>query len=154
TAANLATAGRIPAGNIGQLTFTPAQDINDTNTTSPSFTFKLQDNGGTATVTAADGSSGTGQDTSLLDNTMTISVTSLNDAPVGKAGTVTTIEDSTYTFLTGDFVATNANGTINGSVFDPKDFNATTQTFNAFAGVRITILPNNGQLLLNGNGVA
>ena len=70
---------------------------------------------------------------------MTVSVTSVNDAPVGKAnGTVTTVEDFSYTFSTTDFASAT------GSVFDPKDNPA-----NALAGVRITTLPNNGQLLLN-----
>src|SRR5205814_558941 len=107
TSANLATLGQVPAGNVAQVTFTPATDANDANAAQPSFTFKVQDDGGTVNAVPA----GTPIDTSLLDNTITVSVTSVNDFPVGKVSTVTTVEDFNYTFGTADFVALKGDGT-------------------------------------------
>ena len=44
-----------------------------------------------------------GIDMSLTPNTITISVTSVNDPPFGPDTTVTTLEDKTYTFAGSDF---------------------------------------------------
>ena len=120
------------AGNLAQLTFKPAADANDGNIAKPFFTFKVQDNGGTASG---------GVDTSLVANTMTLSVVSVNDAPNAPDKTVSTKEDNTYTFLTGDFFT--------AASFDTHDTPA-----NQFNGIRITTLPNAGTLTLNGQGVA
>ena len=54
----------------------------------------MQDNGGTANG---------GVDTDTNPKTMTLNVTSVNDAPVGTNNTVTTLEDKPYTFKTADF---------------------------------------------------
>ena len=59
-----------------------------------SFTFQVQDNGGTANG---------GVDLDASPNTMTVNVTAVNDAPAGTNNTVTTNEDTAYTFATADF---------------------------------------------------
>ena len=79
------TAGQsIPVANItaGNLVFTPA--LNASGTPYASFTFQVQDNGGTANG---------GVDLDPSANTMTINVTAVNDAPAGTNNTVTTPED-------------------------------------------------------------
>src|SRR5439155_835381 len=89
------TAGQfIPVADItgNKLTFVPSANANG----SPyaTFTFQVQDNGGTAN---------SGVDLDQSPNTITINVTSVNDAPAGTDKTVTTNEDTAYTFTTGDF---------------------------------------------------
>src|SRR5207249_10805861 len=83
-----------------------------------------------------------GQDTSLVANTITVSVTSVNDAPDGANKTVgvspLVLEDGTYTFQTADF-----------GFSDTHDSPA-----NVLAGVRITTLPNAGTLTLSGTTFA
>ncbi|HPM82692.1 MAG TPA: tandem-95 repeat protein, partial [Candidatus Anammoximicrobium sp.] len=69
--------------------------------------------------------------------TVTIPVTPVNDPPEGTDTTVTTAEDTAYTFATGDFGFT-----------DPDDIPA-----NAFNRVNITTLPGAGTLKLNGTAV-
>ena len=79
------TAGQfVPVADIsgGKLIFTPAANANGASYAS--FTFQVQDNGGTANG---------GSDTDPTPKTMTIDVTSVNDAPVGTSNTVTTLED-------------------------------------------------------------
>src|SRR5205823_6321370 len=77
------TAGQLPksisVGSIAQLTFTPALDKNDGNQARPTFTFKVQDNGGTFN---------NGVDTSFSNNTVSVSVTAVNDGPVAANKTV------------------------------------------------------------------
>ncbi|MEM7466855.1 MAG: Ig-like domain-containing protein, partial [Pseudomonadota bacterium] len=90
-----------------------------------SFTFQVQDDGGTANG---------GVDTDLAPNTMTIDVTPVNDEPAGADNTVTTLEDNDYAFITGDFGFTD---TIDGDSFD---------------AVVISTLPSNGTLYLDING--
>src|SRR6185436_5588559 len=68
--------------------------------------------------------------------TMTVNVTSVNDAPIGTNNTITTLEDTAYTFTTADFGFT-----------DPSD------TANALLNVRITTLPATGSLTLSGVAV-
>ena len=118
----------VPVADItgGLLTFTPAANANGL--ANSSFTFQVQDNGGTA-------NGGVNLDQS--PNTITFNVTSVNDAPVGTPGTVTTLEDTAYTFATSDFGFT-----------DPND----TPT-NALKAVEITTLPANGSLKDNGVAV-
>ncbi|RZL01887.1 MAG: DUF4347 domain-containing protein, partial [Rubrivivax sp.] len=123
------TAGQvISAANIasGLLKFTPAANASGTGYTS--FTFQVQDNGGTANG---------GVDLDVTPRTMTVDVTAVNDAPVGTNKTVTTNEDTAYTFTAADFGFT-----------DPSDSPA-----NALSGVRITTLPATGSLRLNGVAV-
>ena len=78
--------------NAGKLQFTPAPNANGAEYAS--FTFQIQDDGGTD-----DG----GVDLDSTPNTMSIDVTSVNDAPSGADHTVTTLEDTTYTFSAADF---------------------------------------------------
>ncbi len=61
---------------------------------------------------------------------MTVNVTSVNDAPAGTDNTVTTLEDTAYTFTAADFGFT-----------DPNDTPA-----NALLAVKITTLPGAGTL--------
>ena len=76
----------------GLLVFTPAANANGTGYAT--FTFQVQDDGGTA-------NGGVNLDQSA--NTMTINVTAVNDAPAGTDNTVTTLEDTAYIFTAADF---------------------------------------------------
>jgi hypothetical protein len=58
------------------------------------FTFQVQDNGGTASG---------GIDLDASPNTLTIDVAAVNDAPTGANNTITTPEDTLYTFAAADF---------------------------------------------------
>src|SRR5205085_10221299 len=98
----------------GHLKFTPVHNANGS--TYASFTFQVQDNGGTANG---------GVDLDASANTVAINVTSVNDAPAGADRTVTTLEDAAYTFSTGDFGFT-----------DPSDTAA-----NALLAVKVTTVP-------------
>src|SRR5438094_855045 len=69
---------------------------------------------------------------------MTINVTSVNDAPVGADTTVSTSEDTAYTFTAANFALT-----------DPNDSPA-----NNLLAVKITTLPSAGSGTLTDNGVA
>ena len=73
--------------NGGNLVFSPA--ANGNGAAYASFTFQVEDDGGTA-------NGGVDLDTSA--RTMTVNVTSVNDAPVGTNNTVTTLEDTAITF--------------------------------------------------------
>src|SRR4029079_16397017 len=66
-------------------------------------------------------------------NTLTINVTSVNDAPAGTDNTITTNEDTPYTLSAANFGFT-----------DPNDSPA-----NALLAVEITTLPSNGVLTLD-----
>src|SRR5204862_459694 len=78
--------------NAGLLKFSPATNANGAGYAS--FTFQVQDNGGTANG---------GGDVDPSANTITVNVTSVNDAPAGADKTVTTNEDTAYTFAATDF---------------------------------------------------
>ena len=108
------SAADIAAGN---LVFTPAANANGA--AYASFTFQVQDDGGTANG---------GVDLDPSANTLTINVTAVNDAPAGADKTVTTLEDTAYTFAAADFGFT-----------DPNDTPA-----NALLAVKITTLPGAG----------
>src|SRR5262249_18011798 len=71
-------------------------------------------------------------------STMAIDVTPVNDAPVGSDHTITTLEDTSYTFATADF-----------GFGDPSDNPA-----NNLSAVRITSLLGAGQLTLSGVAVS
>ena len=88
----------------------------------------MQDDGGTANG---------GVDLDPSPNTITINVTSVNDAPAGTNKTVTTLEDTAYTFTAADFGFT-----------DPSDSPA-----NTLLAVKITTLPAAGTLTNNGVAV-
>ena len=124
------TAGQtISAANItaGNLRFAPG--LNGAGASYASFTFQVQDNGGTASG---------GVDLDATPNTLTIAVTAVNDAPTGTDNAVTAPEDSPYTFVTADF-----------------GFNdASDSPGNALSGVRITTLPGAGTLVLSGAAVS
>src|SRR5439155_871116 len=120
--------GEVSAADIaaGKLTFSPAANGNGTPYTS--FTFQVRDNGGTANG---------GVDLDQSANTLTVDVTSVNDAPAGTTGSVTTNEDTEYTFGAADF-----------GFSDPNDTPA-----NSLAAVKITTLPATGTLKNNGVAV-
>jgi len=122
-AGQFVSAANISAGN---LRFTPAANAGGTGYAA--FTFQVQDNGGTT---------GGGVDLDVTARTMTVNVTALNDAPVGTSKTVTTNEDTAYTFTVADFGFT-----------DPNDTPA-----NTLASVKVTTLPGAGTLKNNGVNV-
>src|SRR6185436_343167 len=109
--------------NAGNLKFTPVANSNGNSYAS--FTFQVQDNGGTT---------GGGIDLDPTPNTITIDVTALNDSPAGTDKTVTTPEDSIYTFTAADF-----------GFSDPNDVPP-----NSLLAVKITTLPGAGSLALSG----
>src|SRR4029077_20332154 len=93
-----------------------------------SFTFQVQDDGGTASG---------GGDLDQSANTLTVNVASVNDAPAGTNNTVTTLEDTAYTFTASDF-----------GFSDLSDSPA-----NTLLAVKITTLPGAGTLTDNGTAV-
>src|SRR6185437_16679421 len=105
------------------LAFTPAANANGTGYAS--FTFQVQDTGGTANG---------GVDADPSANTITINVTSVNDAPSGADKTVSTNEDTAYAFTAGDFGFSDIDG-------------------NTLQAVKITTLPVAGTLTNNGVAV-
>ncbi len=105
----------IPAASLANLSFSPALNANGTGYAS--FTFQVQDNGGT---------SNGGLDLDQSPNTITLDVTPVNDAPIATAQSVTTEEDVaklitlTGTDIEGDaltysIVANPAHGSVSGS---------------------------------------
>ena len=112
--------------NAGNLKFTPAANANGAGYAS--FTFQVQDDGGTANG---------GGDLDSSARTMTVNVTSVNDAPIGTSKAVTTLEDTAYTFTAADFGFT-----------DPSD-----TPVNALLNVKITTVPGAGTLALSGVAV-
>src|SRR5207253_574642 len=90
--------------------------------------FQVQDDGGTTN---------TGIDLDPNPKTMTVNVTSVNDAPSGANKTVTTLEDTPYKFQVSDF-----------GFSDPNDSPA-----NNFLAVKLTTLPGAGTLTDNGSAV-
>jgi hypothetical protein len=110
----------------GLLKFTPA--LNANGTANASFTFQVQDNGGTAN---------SGIDLDQSANTLTVNVASVNDGPIGTSNSVTTSEETAYVFVVADFGFT-----------DPND-----SPTNSLAAVKITALPGAGSLSDNGTAV-
>src|SRR5439155_18620583 len=84
----------------GALKFVPVSNANDGNAAKPTFTFQVQDNGGVAN---------NGQDTDLSPNTITVSVTSVNDAPSSLDDTINLAPGSTDTFSVNNFAVIDAN---------------------------------------------
>ena len=107
----------------GHLVFTPATNANGAPYSS--FTFQVQDNGGTL-------NGGVNLDQSA--NTFTFDVTSVNDEPSGADAIRTILEDGSYTFAAADFTLTDANDS----------------PANTLAAVQITTLPSGGTLQLSG----
>lgn len=112
--------------DAGNLVFNPAADASGTGYAS--FTFQVQDDGGTASG---------GVDLDPTPRTLTIDVTAVNDAPQSADRTVTMLEDGSYNFSLADF-----------SFADAQDTPA-----NAMLGVVITSLPAAGSLTLLGVAV-
>src|SRR5690606_31427976 len=110
----------------GKLVFTPAANANGTGYSS--FTFQVQDDGGTANG---------GVDTDQTANTITFNVTAVNDAPAGADKTITINEDGSHTFSVADF-----------GFSDSSDSPA-----NSLLAVVIASVPSNGDLTLNGMAV-
>ncbi len=119
----------ISVANIsaGNLRFTPTGNANGSGYAS--FTYRVQDDGGTANG---------GVDLDPVARTMTIDVTSDNDAPSGASKTVTTPEDTNYVFTAADFGFSDTGDT-------PAD---------TLANVRIASLPADGSLQLNGMAIS
>jgi hypothetical protein len=103
--------------------FTPAAGGGST-----SFTFQVQDTGGTLNG---------GVNTDPTPKAMTLTVPSVNHAPVGTPTTVTTLENVAYTLQAGDFGFT-----------DPDD-----SPTNSLLAVKLTTLPTAGTLTDNGTAV-
>ncbi|WP_447932205.1 Ig-like domain-containing protein [Sphingopyxis fribergensis] len=121
SAGTFVTAAQLAAG---QLTWQGAANANGSGL--GSFTFQVRDNGGTANG---------GQDTDQSPNTISFTVTPVNDAPSGGDAVLAAVEDTPYTLTAANF-----------GFSDPVEGNA-------FAGVVITTLPANGTMLLNGASV-
>ena len=123
------TAGQtvaVAAISAGQLVFTPAAGTSGTGYAS--FTFQVQDDGGTANG---------GIDLDPTPNTLTVDVTSptaVNQAPAGADKTVATAQDTAYALKQADFGFTDADG-------------------NSLLALKITTLPAAGSLKLDGADV-
>ena len=102
--------------SVGRLTYAPAANANGNG--AASFTFQVQDDGGTANG---------GIDTDPTPNTITFNITPVNDPPSGTDKTVTINEDSSYTFAAADFGFSDSDG-------------------NSLQAVKIAILPSAGAL--------
>jgi len=107
--------------NAGKLVFTAAANANGANYAS--FTFQVQDDGGTANG---------GTDIDQSPNMITVNVTAVNDAPAGMNHTATAIEDTGYVFTASDFGFT-----------DPVDA-ASVSGANVLAAVMISALADGG----------
>jgi len=111
--------------NAGGFVFTPTANANGGGYAT--IEFKVRDDGGVANG---------GNNTSQSDNTITIDVAGVNDAPVSNDSTVTVDEDQLYTFSIAEF-----------GFSDPIDQDA-------FAEVVVDSVQGNGTLLFNGVQVA
>lgn len=118
---------QVPVAQISTLVYTPSANLNGAN--AASFTFQVGDDGGTDSGgIAIDGA----------PKTMTLSVSSVNDAPVGTDKGISILEGNTRSFAIADFGLT-----------DPND-----ATPNALLNVIIQSLPAQGSLKLNNVDVA
>ena len=106
----------------GSLSYTPVAGTSGTAT----ITVIVTDNGGTANGGI-----------NAVTNTFTVTVTSLNDAPVGADRTITINEDTSYAFMAADFGFTDLNDS----------------PANVFNRVKVTTLPSAGALTWNGAAV-
>jgi ELWxxDGT repeat protein len=106
--------------DLHKLAYAPAANTNNFNTVAPTFTFQVQDMGGTANG---------GIDLDPTPHTITLNVTPVNDAPQAVDNSVTAVEDKIYTFSRSDFPFS-----------DPQDTIPPIPP-NNFAGLFITALP-------------
>ena len=118
-------------GSSGSQTYTPSANYNGSDT----ITYKVTDRGDPDNC-GAPSASCDGAETSTTE-TVSITVASVNDAPAGTDNSVTTNEDTAYTFTVADFGFTDPNDT-------PDD---------AFQAVKITTLATNGTLKLGAAAV-
>jgi cyclophilin family peptidyl-prolyl cis-trans isomerase len=118
----------VPVADImnGHFAFKPATDTSGTGYAS--FTFQVQNNGGTLAG---------GVDTDPTPNTMTINVTYVNQAPSGANSTVTTAVNIPYVFSASDF-----------------HFSDPNIPANSLQAVEITTTPTHGTLTDNSSGSA
>src|SRR5207244_2071825 len=119
----ICTLASLRSSAADKLNFEPSANSNGAGYAS--FTFQVQDNGGTLNG---------GADLDPTANKITIDVTSVNDAPSGADKTVTTLEDTAYTFTAADFGFSDVDG-------------------NSLAAVTITTLATAGTLKLDGTAV-
>ena len=113
----------ISVADIPLLKWTPAPNANGLGIAS--FTFQVQDSGGTLKAGEID--------SDPTPNTITFNVQAVNDLPAGADKTIGLSEDGSHTFNSADF-----------SFSDPLDPSS------SFKAVVINSLPNNGVLTLNG----
>ncbi|MCF6768602.1 Ig-like domain-containing protein, partial [Thiotrichales bacterium 19S11-10] len=109
--------------DLANLIYSPVADANGASYSS--FTFQVKDDGGT---------SNGGVDTDQSANTITFDVTAVNDEPTASNNTITTNEDTPYTFSASDFNFSDVDG-------------------DSLASVQITSLETVGDLKLNGTDV-
>ena len=124
-------AQEILAANLFSLTYTPPANANGNGVAS--FTFQVRDNGGT---------SGGGSDLDSTPNTITFSITPVNDAPSGTDKTISTMEGTAYSFTAADF-----------GFSDPADA-ASASGANTLQSVILNSLPAAGTLQLGGAAVS
>ncbi|MCF6808651.1 cadherin-like domain-containing protein, partial [Thiotrichales bacterium 19S9-11] len=118
------TAGQeVLVSDLANLIYSPVADANGASYSS--FTFQVKDDGGT---------SNGGADTDQSANTITFDVTAVNDEPTASDNTITTNEDTPYTFSASDFNFSDVDG-------------------DSLASVEITSLETVGDLELNGTDV-
>ncbi|MCF6768609.1 Ig-like domain-containing protein, partial [Thiotrichales bacterium 19S11-10] len=118
------TAGQeVLVSDLANLIYSPVADANGTSYSS--FTFQVKDDGGT---------SNGGVDTDQSANTIIFDVTAVNDEPTASDNTITTNEDTPYTFSASDFNFSDVDG-------------------DSLASVQITSLETVGDLKLNGTDV-
>ncbi|NTU57870.1 MAG: tandem-95 repeat protein, partial [Chlorobiaceae bacterium] len=110
-----ASHGTVTVNANGSLVYVPTLNYNGPD----SFTYTVSDGSLTSTATA------------------TVAITAVNDEPSGTNKTVTTLEDSSYTFTVSDFGFNDLNDS-------PS---------NTLSAVKVTTLPVNGTLTLDGVGV-
>jgi hypothetical protein len=127
TALNAGEFITVAAIAAGRVTFVPT--ANATGSPYTTFTFQVQDDGGTASG---------GVDLDPTPNTFTVSVTAVNDPPTGTDLTKSVIEDLSCFITASDFGFT-----------DPAD-----RPSNGLYRVLITTLPAHGSLTLSGAAVA
>ena len=104
-------------GSTGVITVANAPLLDYETNTTHTLIVRVTDNGGLT-----------------YDESLTINVANVNDAPAGTNNAVTTNEDTAYTFTTADFGFSDADG-------------------NSLLAVKITTLPGAGSLTLNGVAV-
>ena len=125
--ANMSLGQAISAGDLARLVYRPAANAHGES--ADRWSFRVRDNGGTAHG---------GVDTSTSDAVMTLTVLSVNDAPLSADVSRSVSQNGTLWFAREDFAFT-----------DPDDLPA-----HALLAVRIVTLPGRGRLSLDGVAVS